>query len=37
MKNNSELQQDVQNAIQGDTCIYTAGIDVTAKDGWVTL
>jgi osmotically-inducible protein OsmY len=37
MKSNSELQQDVQNAINWEPFIHTAEIGVTAKDGVVTL
>lgn len=37
MKNNSELQKDVQNAIRWEPSIQAAEIGVTAKDGVVTL
>ncbi len=37
MKNNAELQQDVQNAIQWEPLLSAAQIGVTAKDGVVTL
>lgn len=37
MKNNSELQQDVQNAINWEPTIHAEEIGVTAKDGIVTL
>ena len=37
MKNNSELQTDVQNAIKWEPLLTAAQIGVTAKDGIVTL
>lgn len=37
VKNNEELQQDVQNAIKWEPSIHAAGIGVTAKDGVITL
>lgn len=37
MKNNSELQTDVQNAIKWEPLLHAAEIGVTAKDGVVTL
>lgn len=37
MKNNSELQKDVQNAIKWEPNMHAAEIGVTAKDGVVTL
>lgn len=37
MKNNHELQLDVQNAIQWEPLLHAAEIGVTAKDGVVSL
>ena len=37
MKNNSELQADVQNAIKWEPLLHAAEIGVTAKDGVVSL
>jgi osmotically-inducible protein OsmY len=37
MKNNAELQKDVQNAIKWEPLLHAAEIGVTAKDGIVTL
>jgi osmotically-inducible protein OsmY len=37
MKNNQELQLDVQNAIKWEPLLHAAEIGVTAKDGVVTL
>lgn len=37
MKNNSELQTDVQNAIKWEPLLHAAEIGVTAKDGVVSL
>lgn len=37
MKNNSELQKDVQNAIKWEPLLHAAEIGVTAKDGVVSL
>lgn len=37
MKNNSEIQKDVQNAIQWEPLLKAAEIGVTAKDGVVSL
>ena len=37
MKNNSELQTDVQNAIKWEPLLNAAEIGVTAKDGIITL
>ncbi|MFT7002130.1 MAG: osmotically-inducible protein OsmY [Spirosomataceae bacterium] len=37
MKTNSELQQDVQNAIKWEPLLHAAEIRVTAKGGVVTL
>ena len=37
MKNNLELQTDVQNAIQWEPLLHAAEIGVTAKDGIVSL
>jgi osmotically-inducible protein OsmY len=37
MKNNSELQKDVQNAIQWEPLLHAAEIGVVAKDGIVSL
>jgi osmotically-inducible protein OsmY len=37
MKNNAELQRDVQNAIQWEPSMHAAEIGVTVKDGVVTL
>ena len=37
MKTNSELQNDVQNAIQWEPLLHAAEIGVTARDGVVTL
>ena len=37
MKNNSELQTDVQNAIKWEPLLNAAEIGVTAKDGVVSL
>lgn len=37
MKNNAELQKDVQDAIKWEPLLNTAEIDVTVKDGVVTL
>eukprot|EP01098_Paradermamoeba_levis_P015926 TRINITY_DN8358_c0_g1_i2.p2 TRINITY_DN8358_c0_g1~~TRINITY_DN8358_c0_g1_i2.p2 ORF type:complete len:224 (-),score=27.56 TRINITY_DN8358_c0_g1_i2:2870-3541(-) len=37
MKNNTELQADVQNAIKWEPLMHAAEIGVTAKDGVVTL
>lgn len=37
MKNNSELQKDVQNAIKWEPSMHAAEIGVTAKDGVITL
>lgn len=37
MKNNQELQTDVQNAIKWEPLLHAAEIGVTAKDGIVTL
>jgi len=37
MKNNSELQTDVQNAIKGEPSLIAAEVGVTAKDGVVSL
>jgi len=37
MKNNAELQADVQNAIKWEPLLNAAEIGVTAKDGLVTL
>lgn len=37
MKNNAELQTDVQNAIRWEPSMQAAEIGVTAKDGVVTL
>lgn len=37
MKNNAELQMDVQNAIKWEPLLNAAEIGVTAKDGVVTL
>jgi osmotically-inducible protein OsmY len=37
MRNNSQLQQDVQNAIKWELSIRAAEIGVTAQDGVVTL
>jgi osmotically-inducible protein OsmY len=37
MKNNQELQTDVQNAIKWEPLLHAAEIGVTAKDGVVTL
>ena len=37
MKNNSELQKDVLNAIKWEPTLHAAEIGVTAKDGVVTL
>lgn len=37
MKNNAELQTDVQNAIQWEPLLNAAEIGVTAKDGVVSL
>ena len=37
MKNNQELQTDVQNAIKWEPLLHAAEIGVTAKDGVVSL
>jgi len=37
MKNNSDLQKDVQDAIKWEPLLHAAEIGVTAKDGIVTL
>ncbi len=37
MKNNEELQSDVQNAIKWEPLLNAAEIGVTAKDGVVSL
>jgi len=37
MKNNEELQKDVQNAIKWEPLLHAAEIGVTAKDGVVSL
>lgn len=37
MKNNAELQSDVQNAIRWERSMHDAEIGVTAKDGVITL
>ncbi len=37
MKNNSELQEDVQNALQWEPFLHAAEIGVSVKDGVVTL
>jgi len=37
MKNNQELQTDVQNAIKWEPLLNAAEIGVTAKDGVVSL
>lgn len=37
MKNNEELQKDVQNAIKWEPLLTAAQIGVTAKDGVITL
>lgn len=37
MKNNSELQEDVQNALKWEPLLHAAEIGVTVKDGIVTL
>jgi osmotically-inducible protein OsmY len=37
MKNNAELQKDVQNAIRWEPLLHAAEIGVTAKDGVVSL
>ena len=37
MKNNSELQKDVQDSIKWEPLLNAAEIGVTAKDGIVTL
>ncbi|NJK93819.1 MAG: BON domain-containing protein, partial [Bacteroidales bacterium] len=37
MKNNEELQRDVQDAIKWEPLLKAAEIGVTAKDGVVTL
>ena len=37
MRNNSELQKDVQDAIKWEPVLNEAEIGVTAKDGVVTL
>jgi len=37
MKNNEELQRDVQNAIKWEPLLHAAEIGVTAKDGVITL
>lgn len=37
MKNNAELQKDVQDAIKWEPLLNTAEIDITVKDGVVTL
>ena len=37
MKNNAELQKDVQDAIKWEPLLNTAEIDVTVEDGVVTL
>jgi len=37
MKNNSELQKDVQDAIKWEPLLNAAEIGVTVKDGIVTL
>jgi len=37
MKNNAELQEDVQNAIKWEPLLHAAEIGVTAKDGVVSL
>src|SRR5450756_1561592 len=37
MKNNAELQKDVQDAIKWEPLLNAAEIDVTVKDGVVTL
>ncbi|MEX1131723.1 MAG: BON domain-containing protein [Flavobacteriales bacterium] len=37
MKNNAELQLDVQNAIKWEPLLHAAEIGVTAKDGVITL
>ncbi|WPQ61403.1 BON domain-containing protein [Chitinophaga sancti] len=37
MKNNAELQRDVQNAIKWEPLLNGAEIGVTAKDGIVSL
>ncbi|NHN24787.1 BON domain-containing protein [Flavobacterium jejuense] len=37
MKNNAELQRDVQNAIKWEPLLHAAEIGVTAKDGVITL
>ena len=37
MKNNAEIQKDVQDAIKWEPLLNTAEIDVTVKDGVVTL
>lgn len=37
MKNNSELQTDVQNAIKWEPLLNAAEVGVTAKDGIITL
>jgi len=37
MKNNEELQQDVENAIKWEPSMHAAEIGVTAKDGVITL
>lgn len=37
MKNNAELQTDVQNAIKWEPLLHAAEIGVTAKDGFVSL
>jgi osmotically-inducible protein OsmY len=37
MKNNSQLQQDVQNAIKWEPSINSSEIGVAVKDGVVTL
>lgn len=37
MKNNAELQTDVQNAIKWEPLLHAAEIGVIAKDGVVSL
>jgi osmotically-inducible protein OsmY len=37
MKNNEELQKDVQNAIKWEPLLHAAEIGVTAKEGVVSL
>ncbi len=37
MKNNEELQKDVQDAIKWEPLLHAAEIGVTAKNGIVTL